>query len=287
MTTLKPHISLFDKSFSEGKTAEYKIYIEISITGFKYTIFNTSSTTFIGLEEYRFDGIFNNFSMVEPLEKIIKQNPLLQKPFAEFCVAFANQRATLIPNAIFQQDKLALFHQYNFTKQEEDIFLHDSLINLAAKNIYSVPDYIYQLFEAFKNVSFSHASSTLIEASLLHSKKEKAISLVDVHVLPNSFQIVAIKNQELELYNSFSYQTSEDFLYYLLFVLDQLKIDNEKATIRLLGEVEKNSTIYSMLHQYIKTINFGNRPENLKFSYILEDLPNHFHYSLFNQYLCE
>jgi hypothetical protein len=287
MTLLKPHISLFDKSFSIEKTTSYKIYIEVSITGFKYTIFDSSSSTFIGLEEYRFDKVFNDFLMVEPLKKIIHQVPLLQKPFLKFCVAYVNQRSTLIPNAIFKQDQLALFHQYNFTKKEEDLFLYDSLINLSAKNIYSIPDYIYQLFESFKNVSFSHASSTLIEASLLQSKKEKALSLVDVHVLPNSFQIIAIKNQQLEIYNSFTYQTSEDFLYYLLFVLDQLKIDNEKATIRLLGEVEKNSTIYTMLYQYINTINFGDRSTNLKFSYILQDLPTHFHYSLFNQYLCE
>jgi len=287
MTNLKPYNSLFDKSFSEAKTAEYKLYVEISASGFKYTIFNTSNSTFIALEAFRLDDIFNNFLMVEPLKAIIKQTPLLQKHFAKFYVSYVNQRSTLIPTAIFQQDKLELFHQYNFTKQEEDLFFSDNLINLSAKNIYSIPDYIYQLFEGFKNVSFSHASSTLIEAALLQSKKEKAISLVDVHVLPNSFQIIAIKNQQLELYNSFTYQTSEDFLYYLLFVLDQLKIDNEKATIRLLGEVEKNSTIYNMLHQYINTITFGNRPDSLKFSYILEEIPKHFHYSLFNQYLCE
>ena len=287
MTLLKPHISLFDKSFSIEKTTNYKIYIELSITGFKYTIFDSSSSTFIGLEEYVFDGVFNDFSLVEPLKDIINQVPLLQKPFSKFCVAYANLRSTLIPNAIFKQDQLTLFHQYNFIKQEEDLFLYDSLINLSAKNIYSIPDYIYQLFESFKNVSFSHTSSVLIEASLLHSKKEKALSLVDVHVLPNSFQIIAIKNQQLEIYNSFTYQTSEDFIYYLLFVLDQLKIDNEKATIRLLGEVEKNSTICTMLYQYINTINFGNRSDNLKISYILQDLPSHFHYSLFNQYLCE
>lgn len=239
MTPIKPHISLFDKSFSIEKTTSYKIYIEISVTGFKYTIFNNSTSTFIGIEEYRFESIFNDFSMVEPLKLIIKQVSLLQKTFSKFCVAYVNQRATLIPNAIFNQDKLALFHQYNYTKQEEDLFFYDNLINLSAKNIYSIPDYIYNLFSSFKNVSITHASSTLIEAALLQSKKEKALSLVDVHVLPNSFQIIAIKNQQLEIYNSFTYQTSEDFLYYLLFVLDQLKIDNEEVTIRLLGEVEK------------------------------------------------
>lgn len=287
MGKLKPHITLFDKSFSGNKTTEYKIYLEVSINGLKYTIYNPSSNTFIGIEEYRFDAVFNDYSMLEPINNIIEQTPLLKNTYSSFNVAFSNQRSTLIPNAIFQQDKLALYHQYNFTKQEEDIFIYDNLINISAKNIYSVPDYIVNIFKSFKNSSFSHFSSTLIEGALLHSKKENALSHVDVHVMPDSFQIISIKNQQLEIYNSFTYQTSEDFLYYLLFVLDQLKIDNEKASIRLLGEVEKNSTIYTMLYKYINTINLGKRPEQLKFSYILENISHHSHYALFNQYLCE
>jgi len=287
MTQLKPHINLFDKSFSEKNTTDYKIYLELGLNGVKYTLFNTKNDTFIALEEYRFDGIFNDYSLVEPLSQLIKNTPLLQKPFAAFHVAYINQRCTLIPNAIFQQDKLALYHQYNFTQQEEDTFLYDNIINLSAKNIYSIPDFIINAFKPIKNVSYSHFSSSLIEAALIHAKKSNALSLIDVHILPETFQIAIIKNQQLELYNSFAYQTSEDFLYYLLFALDQLKIDNEKASIRLLGEVEKNSTIYSMLYKYINTITFGGRSENVKFSYTLEEIPPHFHYTLFNQFLCE
>jgi len=287
MTQLKPHISLFDKSFSNFNTSGYKLYIELGLNGLKYTVFNPENNTFIGLEEYRFNNIYTVYSLVEPLAQLIKDTPLLQKTFAVFHVAFINQRSTLIPNAIFQRDKLASYHHYNFTQQEEDTFLYDNLINLSAKNIYSVPYCIIDIFKGIKNITFAHFSSSLIEASLIHTKQSNTLSLVDIHILPDSFQIVVIKHQKLELYNSFTYQTSEDFLYYLLFVLDQLKIDNEKVSIRLLGEIEKNSTIYEMLYKYINTISFGNRSEDLKFSYILGDIPTHFHYTLFNQFLCE
>ena len=36
----------------------------------------------------------------------------------------------------------------------------------------------------------------LIESSLIHAKKEKALSLIHVHILPSSFQVIAIKNQK-------------------------------------------------------------------------------------------
>jgi hypothetical protein len=287
MPTQKQHISLFDKSYNEGNTKSYKLYIELGNSGLKHTIFNTENNTFIGFEEYRFTDIHNDYSLVEPIQDIVANNSIYKKEFSSINVAIANNRSTLIPNAIFKADKLENFHQFNFSTQEEDLFFSDQLINLSAYNVYSIPDFITKLFNNVKNVHFKHFSSSLIEASLLNAKHEKALSLIHVHILPTSFQIVVIKNQKLELYNSFIYQSSEDFIYYLLFVLDQLNINNEDASLTLTGDIEKKSTIYSMLHKYIKTLNFGSRPNNIEFSYIFEEIPKQFHHSLFNQFRCE
>ena len=172
-------------------------------------------------------------------------------------------------------------------KKEEDEFYSDSLINLSAHTIYSLPDFISTLFSPLKNVQFKHFSSALIEAALMDAKRKKALSSITVHILPFSFQVIAIKNQKLVLYNSFDYQSSEDFIYYLLFVLDQLEINNETASINLTGEIKKDALIYSMLYKYIQNLSFGERPENLKFSYIFEEIAPHFHHALFHQFLCE
>lgn len=287
MPNQKPHISSFDKSYTKSKIGSYKLYVELSNNGLKHTIFNTENNTFIGIEEYRFVDIANNYSLVEPLKDIINNNFIYKNEFSAINVAFVNNRSTLIPNAIFKADKLSSFHQFNFSKQEEDLFFSDQLINLSAHNVYSIPDFITDLFSTLKNVHFKHFSSSLIESSIINAKNNKALSLIHIHILPSSFQVIVIKNQKLELYNSFIYQSSEDFIYYLLFVLDQLNINNEEASITLTGEIEKTSVIYSMLHKYIKTLVFGSRPENLNFSYIFEEIPEHFHHSLFNQFLCE
>jgi len=287
MSNQKQHISLLDKSYSESKTINYQLYIEISNNGLKHTILNYESKTFIGFEEYQFKDIYNDYSLVTPLKEIIHTNSVYKKEFKSTHVAVVNNRSTLIPNAIFKADKLDSFHQFNFSKQEEDQFYSDQLINLSAHNIYSIPDYITTIFNDLKNVSFNHFSSPIIEAALIHSKSNKSSLFINIHILPSSFQIIVIKNQKLELYNSFLYQSSEDFIYYLLFVLDQLNINNEEASITLTGEIEKNSVIYSMLYKYIKTLIFGKRPDNLKFSYIFENIPQQAHHALFNQFLCE
>jgi len=287
MASHQKHTNFFDKSFSDAKTSEYHLYLQLSKSGLSYTIFNTQTNTYIGFENFLFNDVYNDYSILKPLSQVIEQTPLFRKTFSKFVVSYVNNRSTLIPKPLYKADELKKYHLFNFAEQEEDVYLSDYVLNLSAYNIYSIPDFIVNVFKNLDNVSFRHFSTALIEASLLHAKKTNALSLIDVHVLPQSFQIISVKNQTLELYNSFNYQTSEDFIYYLLFVLNQLNIRSNEAIIRLTGEVDKNSAIYDMLYKYIQTIDFCENPNELNYSYVFEQTQKHYHYALFNQYLCE
>lgn len=287
MATPQPDISLFDKSFDVSNANQYKLYIELSTTGLKQTILDLNSKSFIALEHYKFDTIYNESVLTPFVSSILKENKLYQLKFKSISLAYVNNRSTLIPNAIFDKNKLAEYHRFNFSVNTDDYYMADKLINLSANNIYSLPTSITTLFSEFENIKFSHFSSAFIEQSLLTTKSNKALSAIYVNVLENSFQVCIIKNQQLALYNSFIYQSSEDFIYYLLFVLDQEGINNEEATITLSGIIDKQSPIYTIMYKYINQIEFAKRTESIAFSYILEEIPHHSYYTLFNQYLCE
>ena len=54
----------------------------------------------------------------------------------------------------------------------------------------------------------------------------------------------------------------------------------------LIGEIERNSALYELLHKYIRHIYFGERSDNFEYSYKFATLPKHFYYNLLSQYLC-
>lgn len=289
---LVANINLFDKSFADAKATGYKLYIQISKADIKLLVLDVSASTFIALRVYLLNDVYTDHALAEKIQQFIKEDNWINKNFSSINIVFVNNRATIMPNALFNKDELATYHQYNFTPNETDNFYFDKFLNLSANNIYAVPDFIISCFNDIKNKHFFHFSTALISAALLHAKNTNALSLIDVHLLPNSFQIIIIKNQQLALYNSFDYQTSEDFIYYLLFVLEQQKIDNKKVHIRLLGEVEKNSTIYTLLNTYINEVSFLEKNDllsssSLKMSYIFDEVSPTYYYSIFQQYLCE
>ena len=75
-----------------------------------------------------------------------------------------------------------------------------------------------------------------------------------VHIQSANFQVIAVRNQKLLLFNTFDYKTEEDFIYYLLFVTEQLNLNPETIQVKLLGTISKESNLYQIAYKYIRNV---------------------------------
>ena len=123
------------------------------------------------------------------------------------------------------------------------------------------------------------------EQGILAQSKNQTTKKVAVHVYATHFEVAVIEGKNLLFYNTFNYQTPEDFIYYLLFVYEQLQVNPETIEAIFLGEIEKNSEIYTLTQKYIRTVKFGERSDNADYSYQLQTLPKHFYFTLFSNYV--
>lgn len=287
MANYQKQKSLIDKSFVESRFNNYQLFVLISNSELSLTVLDSKSRTFIAFENYVINDVYSAYSLVEILNSILAENTILSKRFNKKSVSFISNRSTLVPKALYNPNELKKVHQFNFTTFEEDIYMSDYILNLSAYTVFSVPDFLLNTVNKLGNVEIHHFSTALIENNLIHSKRNNQLEQLDVHILPQTFQISYINNQTLKYYNSFEYQTSEDFIYYLLFVLEQLNINSHNATIRLTGAIDKNSTLYELMKKYLKKIDFIETPNELNYSHVFEQLPKHYYHILFNQYLCE
>jgi hypothetical protein len=68
----------------------------------------------------------------------------------------------------------------------------------------------------------------------------------------------------------------------VIFVFEQLNLNPEEITLALLGNVEKFSPVFDLLFRYIRNIEFVSRNDGFDYSYLFNDVPGHFYYSLLN-----
>ncbi len=280
---LKPVYKIQDKKLEAKQFSKYSLSIELSLSGFSYSILDTNTNTFIGFEHYGFKSPSNGYPGIIKIIKDIKnKNELLSKPYKNTYVLFTNEKSTLIPLELFREDKKETYLKFNHPITKEDIVLFEKLFNLKACNIFAVSGQLKEFLEKeFPGTKLGHHSGSLIENIIFqNNEKENNIYL---HVSQDYyFDILFVKGKRLEFYNNFSYQNAEDFVYYILYVFQQLKLDTEKQKFTVLGNISKQSEEMKLLATYFKNILYGNRNETFHYSSLFEEVPRHQFYNLLN-----
>ncbi|MDB2385301.1 DUF3822 family protein [Polaribacter sp.] len=234
-----------------------KLSIQFSLDGFSFCINNigTSKKTLFFCN-YTFDkSLSKPQELLIEIEKIFKNDSNLQRDFKEVQVIHQNNLATIVPDAYFQEDNLKDYLNYTVKTLVTDFISFDELNSINAKNVYvpfvNINNYLFQNFGEFE---YQHHASVLIDKLIdTHASEEKKVF---VNVSKTTFDLIVIEGKELLLYNNFNYTSKEDFLYYILFVAEQLNIAPENATVYLLGEISKESDLYEILYNYIKNVEF-------------------------------
>jgi hypothetical protein len=218
----------------------------------------------------------------QSLNTIFEQNADLQACFSTVKIAFQNPYITLIPNLIYKEEDASTYLEKSFRIPKQHYLLTDNLPTFQCQNIYLAPTETYNyLIDKFDNVNYSH-----IVSSLLLKWQQKAVQLqhnsVFINITVSSFQIAVFNREKLLLWNTFEFETTKDFLYFVLLVFKQVNLNVETATVYLSGETLKDSEIHNLLYSYIRNIKFSKRTSTYEFASKFDLQPNHANFDLFS-----
>ncbi|HEV7232515.1 MAG TPA: DUF3822 family protein [Bacteroidia bacterium] len=282
---LSPSLSLIDETADLKKAPDLVLHLLAGSGSLSLGVFQEPQHKFVALESYNLQNVFNTDTLTQTLRQIIESNTLLQGKYGKVCFAYDSHRSTLVPEALFEPGNAESYISFNHVPEKGELVLSDVLKNIDSRNIYLLPEKLKQLIEGFyPGAGFHHHSSALLESLSMRFRNETKPKLV-LHVSLTHFEILFFEGRHLKFYNTFRHQTTEDFIYYLLFVCEQLKLNPENIDLILSGEVEKNSAIYAILYKYVRNIRFGERPDAFAYCHPMSNIPKHFYSNLFSQQL--
>ncbi|HET6226033.1 MAG TPA: DUF3822 family protein [Bacteroidia bacterium] len=274
--------SFVDEAFDTIRTRDFKLVLQVSTDGVLVTVNEKAHNKYIAFERFSFQHVYRFEDVCVLLEDLIKQSAVLKYPYYTVDCLLVNNLSTLVPSAVYEEERKKTYLKFNTFLEGDELILTDHLKTLDAKNIFALPFCVKSKLDfAFSNIKYHHFSSVLIEA-LLAKYKNQAGQKIIVHIQPTHFQVVVMDGKQLLFYNMFNHHSTEDFIYYLLFVCEQLHLNPEKVDLRLLGEIEKNSAIHLITQKYIRNILFEERTDQADYSYQLQALPKHSYFTLFN-----
>jgi len=282
---LTPPLSFTDETFDQDATLTYHLSIQLGFDEFSFCVLDISRNKYLALTHYNFQRIRNENQLNTAVSTIFKETDLLNKSYKTVSVSVINNKSTLVPNPLFAHEKLSDYLKFNSEFEIGFNITTDTLKTLDTRNVYAVSQGLEKTIKKyFSSAKIIHHSSSLLEGLLTNYKNISERNFF-VNVRTTSFDAVLMEGKKLIFYNSFNYQTNEDFVYYLLFVCEQLKLNPENQKLILLGNIEKNSNLYALLYKYIRQIQFIEQNSSFEYSYHFNEIPRHKFYHLLNQYL--
>ena len=98
--------------------------------------------------------------------------------------------------------------------------------------------------------------------------------------------MMIFEKKQLVYSNAFHFRAPEDFLYYVIFVMEQLNLNPEEVPVTLLGDISTKTPHFDLIFKYIRNVDFALRNESAQYSYVFDDVPGHSFYTLLNPVLC-
>ena len=251
-----------------------KLLLQVSLTEVSFCIYDSLKKK---IEKIAYYSNENNATLIETfLEKIIKENSELNSTFDDILVLHNNNLLTFVPSVLYDEQYLSSYMQYNTKVFESDYFSNDQVSSYDMNTVYipyvNINNFLIDHFGSF---NYKHSFTILIKKVLDFSKniEEKQVY---VHIQKDNFQIIVVKNQKLLLFNTFDFKTKEDFIYYTLFVMEQLQLNPENIKVNLFGIISKDDSLYQIAYKYIRNISLFTEYYNTETNISEQDYLKHF-----------
>jgi hypothetical protein len=271
---------LIAPNFDFKQSSKLRACLEISATDMVTALFTTQNEL-VYLQHYTYKS---TEKINEVFEHLIHTEAFFSQAYLNVYISVVSPLYTIVPTALYHTENKELWLKFNHAITDEITVLSDDVYSSDSKCVYAINQKLKTLIDqTFPNNHIKHKTTCIAESLAdIASKKYKSCL---VHVGTDSFDI-ALYDKKMCFFNTFEYQSTEDFLYFILASLEQNKFAVDETEITLSGEIESQSALYDTLKEYFPKLKFAVNNKAIVLKNDFEKLPNHFYYSLFNLYLC-
>jgi hypothetical protein len=169
-----------------------------------------------------------------------------------------NKLSVLIPNDLYEENNCLDYLKFNSRLITNDTASSDYVEELDTHNIYiaygNITNYLIEKFGSFE---YFHYSTVLLKKLYSETLNDEKLRFY-VNINKSYLNIIIFDGRKLDYINTFEYETKEDILYFILFVMEQNKMVNDETKINLIVKKEFIEENYSYLSKFIKNIDIKN-----------------------------
>ena len=235
------------------KSEQYTLSIRLSADGFSFSIHPPQKEAEVFFSSY---PVNVSYSMTANLKKMIQTAKELKYTYGQINILIDTQRFTPIPFDLFEDEQTEQLFYQNFQRMDNETVLCNILGKSNIALIFGMDKHTHQLIhESFPHARIFACTSPLTEYFTYQSKGSNNRRLY-VLFHPNRMEVFALDKGKLLLINSFNSKQNSDYIYYLLYVWQQLGYSQKKDQLFLIGDVESKDTLMAELKRFLRQVEF-------------------------------
>jgi hypothetical protein len=270
---------LFNIQPAEINPQETSLFAEVSNEGLSYFFLDDRSRLVKGLSVYLLNKKDPEHNICGLLKKVFSSEALLVHNYNDVFISYSFNESILIPEGYYNQNENAENMNLVYGDINNGIIMTDDVEEKNIFNVYRIPSDIHEEVNIqFPMAKFSHQYTYLLK------QLPFADNLLKIIFYQTKVIITLLKNNELQLIQTFNYVTAEDVVFHMLNVCN--KFNTEQTIIELGGTIERDSNLFNLVHKYFSTIGFSDLPHKLSYTENIKRFPPHYFSHLFANALC-
>ena len=271
-----------NSSYSRGAAADCDLSILLGVDRLSYLVSDERDNALL-LKDYRLsESAITDAELKPALQEVLLADADLKLAYRRTKIALISQYATLIPDRFYQPDKQTTYLASAVPDTAMGTLADDLLRQLGVRNVYTYAPFLSDMLgRYFRKPEIVHSYTPLL-LSLRQAFEHQQGKRLYVNVREHIVQIVFMDGDELILCNSYPYQSAEDFIYYVLLVMEQFRLKPESVPVTLSGLLVLESEVYRLLYRYIRHLRFMPTPGYYQYSAEFKTLPEHYYFDLYS-----
>lgn len=263
----------------------YSLSLYIGITDFQILIVDTEYNRCVLLEDYVFEPKLNDEEKNAAIKYIFDDHHLLLANFwKSISLIIKNKLYSFVPKSLFQEDKIADYLKINaiINPSQQEVMLTDHE-ELGFVNVFCVPKSIVEFISKIypgKKINYIHQSSSLINGIV--SKNKQGQKDIAIYIDRFGLHMLVVDSKKFIFYNQYEIKKFDDYIKFIKLVANELNLNLKQDKITLYGFLKKDTIHFKKLKATFHQLTLGNRPDNLKFGYVFDEVLDHQYFDLFS-----
>ena len=281
---VKPVFDIVPAAWAQDELLNSILLMEVSEKLLGFLVYNKEQKQLLGLRQYHLD-VTTEKPTAQALNEIIANDALLTQNWKEAVIVYNFPDSSLLPDKYFDIGMNKSITELLLGNAFKGQILSEKIPAWDVYNIYRIQRDIHgMLQQRFGGGRYWHYYSILLSA--VDRQLQMPPFMLQCIFYPEKFVVAFFKNKQLQLLQTYQYETPEDVSYFLLNICRQFDADQENLKLVVAGLIEQQSALFNELLKYFQNIEWDRVPDTVETRGLLQNFPEHYFSPILKMAIC-